>query len=85
MERLIEWLKEAGAKSGNLKITPETELIERGVLDSLEILRLVAFLEEQFAITVPIEEFVPHNFRTPSTVAAMMVRLGSAPAQVALT
>jgi len=34
---------------------------------------------------VPIEEFVPHNFRTPSTVAAMMVRLGSAPAQAALT
>jgi len=63
MERLIEWLKEAGAKSGNLEITPETELIERGVLDSLEILRLVAFLEEQFAIPVPIEEFVPHNFR----------------------
>jgi acyl carrier protein len=83
MEPLIAWLQQAGAKFGNLEITPHTDLIDQGVLDSLEILRLVAFLEERFRITVPVEEFVPQNFRTPSTVAAMVARLDTLPGQAA--
>jgi acyl carrier protein len=81
MEPLIAWLRQASTKLGNLEITPDTDLIDQGVLDSLEILRLVAFLEECFRITVPVEEFVPQNFRTPSTVAAMVARLDGVPAQ----
>src|SRR5712691_2579513 len=42
MEPLIAWLQQAGAKFGNLEITPHTDLIDQGVLDSLELLRLVA-------------------------------------------
>jgi acyl carrier protein len=83
MEPLIAWLQQAGAKFGDLEITPHTDLIDQGVLDSLEILRLVAFLEERFRITVPVEEFVPQNFRTPSTVAAMVARLDTVRAQAA--
>jgi acyl carrier protein len=83
MEPLIAWLRQAGSKLGNPEITPETDLIDQGVLDSLEILRLVAFLEERFRITIPVEEFVPQNFRTPSTVAAMVARLDGAPGQAA--
>jgi acyl carrier protein len=59
-----------------MEITSDTELIENGMLDSVGILNLVSFLEEQFGFTVPFEEFVPENFKTPGTIAAMVARLG---------
>jgi acyl carrier protein len=74
-QSILAWLKEAAAKLGDVEIAADTELIEQGVLDSLEILRLVSFLEERFHLAVPVDEFVPENFRTPATIAAMMARL----------
>ena len=53
----------------------DTALIEQGILDSIEILNLVAFLEESFAIALPIESFVPENFATPHAIATLMTRI----------
>jgi hypothetical protein len=47
----------------------------RRILDSLAILNLVGFLEERFNVMLPIEEFVPENFRTPAAIAALAARL----------
>jgi acyl carrier protein len=74
-QTILGWLKEAAAKLGHVHIAANSELIEQGILDSLEILRLVSFLEERFHVMVPVDEFVPENFRTPATIAAMMARL----------
>jgi acyl carrier protein len=74
-QSILAWLKETAAKLGDVEIAADTELIEQGVLDSLEILRLVSFLEERFQLAVPVDEFVPENFRTPAAIAAMMARL----------
>lgn len=74
-QTVLGWLKEAAAKLGDVHIAANSELIEQGILDSLEILRLVSFLEERFHVMVPVDEFVPENFRTPATIAAMMARL----------
>jgi acyl carrier protein len=46
------------------KIDPETSLINSGVIDSLSMLRLINFLEEEFGIVVEDEEVVPDNFDT---------------------
>lgn len=58
----------------------DTALIEQGILDSIEILNLVAFLEESFGIALPIESFVPENFATPHTIATLMARITAAKA-----
>ncbi len=39
-----------------------TELIEQGILDSMSLLRLIAFLEERFSIQVADEDIVPRHF-----------------------
>ena len=72
---VIGWIRDVGANTTDFDITTETELVEHGLLDSLAILNLVSFLEEQFQLVVPVEEFVPENFRTPASVAAMVARL----------
>jgi acyl carrier protein len=44
---------------------PETEdLLSAGILDSLAILQLVAFVEESFNIRIPDEDVVFENFQS---------------------
>ncbi len=51
------------ADSGT-KIDPDESLISNGVLDSLALLRLIAFIEEQFDMEVEDGDVVPDNFQS---------------------
>jgi acyl carrier protein len=46
------------------ELTDDLPLLERRVVDSLGIFRLVAFIEEQFQISIDDEELVPGHFAT---------------------
>jgi len=48
--------------TGKTAIDDEDDLIESGVIDSLGIFQLVAFLEERFGVAIGDEEIVPENF-----------------------
>jgi acyl carrier protein len=43
-------------------LDPEESLLNSGILDSLGLLRLIAFIEESFGIEVEDGEVVPENF-----------------------
>jgi len=70
---VLEWLRECG-DAGNIPVDCESNLIELEVLDSFSILQLVGFIEERFEIVIALEEFVPDNFVTPTTVAQTVAR-----------
>jgi len=53
-------------------VSRDTSLLESGILDSLGILDVVAFLESEFAITIADEELVPDNFRSLGTLSAFV-------------
>jgi len=44
------------------KLTIETQLFEKGIIDSTGVLELVAFIEDNFSVTVTDEELVQENF-----------------------
>lgn len=44
------------------RIADDTRLLESGVVDSLGILDVVAFLEQTFRVKIDDEELVPENF-----------------------
>ena len=48
--------------SGRGDIGDEDDLIDSGVIDSLGIFQLVAFLEERFGVVIGDEEIIPENF-----------------------
>ena len=48
--------------SGLADVRDEDDLIDSGVIDSLGIYQLVAFLEERFGIAIGDEEITPENF-----------------------
>ena len=58
----------------NEKFDEKTDLLEQGVIDSLSLLRLVTFLEENCRIVVPDEEMVPENFRSLAAIQAFVAR-----------
>jgi acyl carrier protein len=78
IDSIISWLKRTANARTTDEVTPETQLIARGILDSIEILNLVSYLEEYFGIALPIDEFVPENFETPRAIANLVMRLGPA-------
>ena len=50
-------------------LTGDYPLLDASVLDSLDILKLVAFLEERFSIDVDDEELLPEHFETISSIS----------------
>jgi|HubBroStandDraft_1064217.scaffolds.fasta_scaffold78474_2 acyl carrier protein len=56
-------------------LEPEDSLFELGVIDSLAVVKTVAFCEEQFQIEIPDEDLVPDNFETVRAIAEMIERL----------
>jgi acyl carrier protein len=62
---LDQELKIADARS----VDPDLPLVQNGILDSIELLRVVAFLEKEFGLTVADTEVVPSNLRSLSAMA----------------
>ena len=52
-----------------------TDLIDGKILNSLEILSLVAEIEDVFDITIPTVEIVPDNFNSTQAMWNMICRL----------
>jgi len=52
----------------------DDSLLERGLLDSLAILKTVTFCEEQFGITIPDTEVLPDHFETVRAIAQLVER-----------
>ena len=55
-------------------LSPDESLIESGIVDSLGILRLVAFIEENFSVVVDDIDVVPENFETINAMNALVER-----------
>ena len=54
------------------KIDPNESLIANGVIDSLAILQLIAFIEERFGVTIDDSEVTPDNFQTINVMKALI-------------
>lgn len=48
-------------------------LLESGAIDSLELFKLVAHLEDTFGIEIKPEEILPKNFSTPRTIIRVVL------------
>jgi acyl carrier protein len=66
-------------KAAILKITPQLvdlksdqELLESGLLDSLSVMRLIAQVEMDFEIKLPMMELTVENLATPDAITVMV-------------
>ncbi len=49
-------------------------LIESGIIDSMGVMSLLAFLEKEFSIEIPGDDLIPENFATITAIAALVER-----------
>lgn len=55
-------------------IGDDDPLLRTGILDSLGILEVVSFIEQEFAVHVDDEELVPESFESITTIARFVDR-----------
>lgn len=65
-----DYLAEQNPKAKDL--ADNDSLLEKGLLDSMAIVKLVAFIEERFGLKLSDDEFDPDNFETLNAIAAMI-------------
>jgi len=63
-DSLIQYIKDEFVKKRGGDIKDDDDLLSSGLIDSLGILKLVSFMEEQFAMEIPSEDVVYENFHS---------------------
>ena len=53
----------------------ETGLIEKGILNSLDIVTLITEINDKFDVMIPAEEIMPENFDSAEALWALICRL----------
>jgi acyl carrier protein len=72
---LIDFIKNEVMRNKNAKLDENEDLLSAGVLDSLAILQLVAFIEDQFGVKVPDEDVVFENFQSINAIDMYLATL----------
>jgi len=65
---LREWIHAANPSAGALCVDPETDLIKSRILESLQLVELVLFLERRTGREILAEHLNPDAFRTLNSI-----------------
>lgn len=71
-ERIGKFILEHFPTARKRGIRKDEQLIESGVIDSLGVLDIVEYMEQEFKISVTDEELVPENFRSVDQLAVFV-------------
>jgi acyl carrier protein len=71
-ERIRQFLLEKFPLARKRGLSFQNDLLESGILDSLGILDLVAFVEQNFGIVLSDDELLPENFQTIERLTAFV-------------
>ena len=72
MEALLNILTELHPE---VDFSTETGLIDNKVLDSFDIVTLVAEIDGEFDVQIPAEELIPENFNSAAALYALIEKL----------
>jgi acyl carrier protein len=73
-EKVRGFIKENFYAASSAELTDDVSLLDLGIVDSTGILEVVAFLEEQFDITVDDAEMLPENLDSIENIVAFVNR-----------
>ena len=72
MEELLNILKELHE---DVDFEVQEDLVDEGILDSLDIVTLITEINDAFDISIPAEEIVPENFNSASALYELIEKL----------
>ena len=72
MEQLLNILAELHPE---VDFETEEHLIDNKILDSFDIVTIVAEIDSEFDVSIPAEELIPENFNSAQALYALVERL----------
>lgn len=72
MDKLMQILREINP---DIPFETEDALIDGGMLDSFDIVTLVAEIDDAFGIEIPAEALIPENFNSAKAIYALIQQL----------
>ena len=75
MEKLLAILRELHP---DVDFAETVDLVDDGILDSLDIVTLVTEIHAEFDVTIPAEEIVPENFNSAEALMELIEKLDEA-------
>ena len=72
-KRLIDYIAEKIFSGPASELSPGTDLLANGVLDSVSVLQMVDFVEAEFAIQFQAHEVDHENFQTVELLSAFLL------------
>ncbi|MBQ6395462.1 MAG: acyl carrier protein [Atopobiaceae bacterium] len=72
LESIIEILEDV---EEDIDYATETTLVDDGLLDSFDILQLIASLNEEFDISIPAKDITPENFNSAEAILELVENL----------
>jgi len=70
---LIRFIEENLLEDSDGASIDETELlIDRGIIDSIGLMKIMLFIEDKTGLRVPDDEVMPENFQTVSSIVRMV-------------
>ena len=76
-ERLARYITSDLLNQGDLTVADDEDLLGSGLLDSLSVMSLVHFIEQELAIDVPAEDVTIENFVSLDAIEAYLRRRGA--------
>jgi acyl carrier protein len=73
-ERLIDFVRKRLVKNRRLTVEGQTPLFEKRLIDSINILYLIGYVEKALGRRLRDDELVMSNFRTAETIASTFLR-----------
>jgi acyl carrier protein len=68
---LLRFVKESLLR-GEQDVGPEDSLIDRGIIDSIGLMQLMAFIEERTNMRIPDHYITPDNFQSVVAIEEML-------------
>jgi acyl carrier protein len=63
-------IKDILIDAAKVNLSDEDSLLEAGIIDSLGIVKMLAFLSDRFGISVEDQDVIPENFETINAISA---------------
>jgi acyl carrier protein len=67
------FVQEGANRDAAPAVAPDTDIIGQGLVDSLGIFKLIAFVEEKFKVTIEPDEVLLENFQTLQSLRNLIV------------
>nr|BBH87120.1 hypothetical protein KTC_18710 [Thermosporothrix sp. COM3] len=77
IERLKTYIVQQVLDGRSFGLDENTPLLEWGIINSMEMVRLLAFIREQFQVDIPPHQMVATHFTNLDTIAELILQTAS--------